>query len=249
MTIPDSILEEIRARAKESWPNDRDMQEYIVKEEIDGYRQFQSVDFSGIPKKQKEQIIKLVQEMYEDEGWAERALELQEEVEAFKELKKYNPPNIPTELINQWKKEAEEDEYNEGSFRFQLEDVQNKVRRYESIKNIRKEIDPIKQLLIELENIIGNECYNSNIQNYSCWGELESEGRSFRYPVKFYNGKEEYKTRNVKKDIPSEELITGYYPFGANELNIYRALHKVLKHLEMNYGFKIPKHNKCLDDE
>jgi len=142
-------------------------------------------------------------------------------------------------LLEQWKKEAEEE--NEGYFRVQLEEIEKKVRQHQSIKNNRKEIDPIKQLLIELEDIVGNECYNGNIQNYSSWGDLESEGRSFRYPVKFFNGKEENKKENVTKDISSEELITGYYPFGANELGIYRALHKVLKHLEKNYGFKLPK--------
>lgn len=40
MTIPESVLEEIRARAKESWPDDKDMREYSVKEEIDGYRKY-----------------------------------------------------------------------------------------------------------------------------------------------------------------------------------------------------------------
>jgi hypothetical protein len=237
MTIPDSVLEEIRARAKESWPDDKDMQEYSVKEEIDGYRQFQSIDFSGVSEKQKEQIVESAKETYE--GWDEIASGVEDEIEALNELKEYEPPNIASELINQWKKEAEEE--NEGYFRLQLEEVQKKSRQHESIRNTRKEIDPVKQLLIELEDIVGNECYNGNIQNYGSWGELESEGRSFRYPVKFFDGKEEHKKWNVTKDIPSEELITGYYPFGANELNIYRALHKVLKHLEKNYGFKLPK--------
>lgn len=237
MNIPDSVLEEIRARAKESWPNDKDMHEYAVKEEIDGYRQFQSIDFSDVSAQQKEQVIESAKEMYE--GWDEIAAEVKDEIEALIELKKYEPPNIETELLIQWKKETEEE--NEGYFRLQLEEIQRKVRQHESIRNTRKEVDPIKQLLIELEDIVGNECYNSNIQNYSSWGELESEGRSFRYPVKFFDGNEEHKRWNVTKDIPSEDLITGYYPFGANELSIYRALHKVLKHLEKNYGFQLPK--------
>lgn len=237
MTIPESVLEEIRARAKESWPDDKDMREYSVKEEIDGYRKYQSIDFSGVSENQKKQIIEAAKETYE--GWDEIATEIEDEIEALKELLEYDPSNIPIESLEQWKKEAEEEI--EGYFRGQLEAVEKKARQHESIKNTRKEIDPIKQLLIELEDIVGNECYNSNIQNYSSWGELESEGRSFRYPVKFFNGKEETKKWNVTKDIPSEELITGYYPFGANELSIYRALHKVLKHLERNYGFKLPK--------
>ncbi len=43
MTIPESVLEEIRARAKEFWPDDKDMREYHVREEIDGYRKYQSI--------------------------------------------------------------------------------------------------------------------------------------------------------------------------------------------------------------
>jgi hypothetical protein len=58
---------------------------------------------------------------------------------------------------------------------------------------------------------------------------------------KFFNGVTDYKTRNVAKDIPSEDLITGYYAFGANELSIYRALNKIVKHLVKNYGLKLPK--------
>lgn len=237
MTIPDSVLEEIRARAKESWPDDKDMREYSVKEEIDGYRKYQSIDFSGVSENQKKQVIEAAKEIYE--GWDEIASEIEDEIEALKELKEYNPFDISNELLGQWKKEVAEE--NEGYFRSQLEEIKKKARQHESIKNTRREIDPIKQLLIELEDIVGNECYNGNIQNYSSWGELESEGRSFRYPVKFFNGKEESKKWNVTMDVPSEELITGYYPFGANELSIYRALHKVLKHLEKNYGFKLPK--------
>ncbi|MCF1459252.1 MAG: hypothetical protein LPH21_17420 [Shewanella sp.] len=178
MSIPASVLEEIRARAKESWPDDKDMKEYSVKEEIGGYRQFQSIDFSGVLDEQKVQIIESAKDIYE--GWDEIASEVEGEIEALKELKKFEPPNIASELLNQWKKEA--DDENEGYFRLQLKEIQRKARQHKSIRNTRKEIDPIKQLLIELEDIVGNECYNGYIQNYSSWGELESEGRSFRYP-------------------------------------------------------------------
>jgi len=237
MTIPESVVEAIRARAKESWPDDKDMQEYSVKEEMAGYRKYQSIDFSDVAEKQKEQIIQSAKETYE--GWDEIATEIEDEIDALKVLMGYEPSEIPGELLDRWKKDAEEE--NEGYFRGQLDAVEKNTRQYKSIKKTRREIDPIKQLLIELEDIVGNECYNGNIQNYGSWGEVESEGRSFRYPVKFFNGKEETKKWNITKDIPSEELITGYYPFGANELSIYRALHKVLKHLEKNYGLKLPK--------
>jgi hypothetical protein len=40
-------------------------------------------------------------------------------------------------------------------------------------------------LLLELESIIGNECYNANIQNWGPNGVFEGEGREFRYPITF----------------------------------------------------------------
>ncbi len=46
---------------------------------------------------------------------------------------------------------------------------------------------PSKQrmrLLLELENIIGNECYNANIQNWGPNGVFEGDGREFRYPMR-----------------------------------------------------------------
>lgn len=142
MTIPESVLEEIRARAKESCPEDKDMREYTVKEEIDGYRKYQSIDFSGVSEKQKAQIIEAAKETYE--GWDEISTEIEDEIEALKELMEYQPSNIPNELLEQWKKEAEEE--NEGYFRGQLEAVEKKVRQHESIKNTRREIDPIDLL-------------------------------------------------------------------------------------------------------
>lgn len=237
MSIPDFVLEEIRTRAKESWPDDENMQEYTVKKEVDGYRKYLSIDFSNITDQQKQIIIEEAKETYE--GWDEITSEIEEEIEALTKLKEISHPRIENEILEEWMNAAAEE--NENYFRGQLEYIKRKIRQHESIERTRKEIEPIKRLLIELEDIVGNECYNDHIQNHNSWGELESEGRSFRYPVIFFNGKQEYKKRNVTEDIPSEELITGYYPFGANELNIYRALHKILKHLEMNYHFKLPK--------
>ncbi|WP_124552186.1 hypothetical protein [Methylophilus methylotrophus] len=92
-------------------------------------------------------------------------------------------------LVDTQSKEQENEDY----YAAQLEFLQNKVRKHASIIATRSQIDPIKALLIELEKIVGNECYNGNIQNYGSWGELESEGRKFRYPVKFYTGSREKK--------------------------------------------------------
>lgn len=42
-------------------------------------------------------------------------------------------------------------------------------------------------------------------------------------------------------DLQPEELVTGHYRFGANELSIYRALAKIIDMLEADYGLKVPR--------
>lgn len=237
MPVPDTVIEKIRSAAKEAWPEDKEMQTYTVKEELDAYRNFVALDYSGVSDEEKESLIQEAKESFD--SWEERFSSIQDELEAIIELKELSSRNQGSELFRQWLLEAQAE--NENYFQGQLEYLQNKVSSYEAIQRTRAEIDPLKNILIDIENIIGSECYNGNIQNYGSWGELESEGRSFRYPVKFYDGENEYKRKTVPQDIPSEQLISGYYPFGANELNIYRALHKVLKYLEAEHGLKLPK--------
>ncbi|TMS79546.1 hypothetical protein, partial [Pseudoalteromonas sp. S554] len=237
MPIPDSVIDDIRAAAKEVWPDDKEMQTYTVKEELDAYRNFVALDYSCVSDEEKESLIQEAKESFDT--WEERFSSIQDELEAIAELKELISAKQGDELFNQLILEARTE--NENYFRGQLEYVQEKVSSYESIQRTRAEIDPLKNILIDIENIIGSECYNGNIQNYGSWGDLESEGRSFRYPVKFFDGENEFKRKTVPRDIPAEQLISGYYPFGANELNIYRALHKVLKYLEAEHGLKLPK--------
>jgi len=45
-----------------------------------------------------------------------------------------------------------------------------------------------RQVLVRLESILGNACYNANIQNYGPGGIREAEGRSFRYPLLIRHG-------------------------------------------------------------
>lgn len=237
MQVPDTVIEEIKNAAKEAWPEDKEMQTYTVKEELDAYRNFVALDYSDVSDEEKELLIQEAKES--SDSWEERFSLIQDELQAVIELKKLSNRNQESELFLQWLREAKTE--NENYFGGQLDYVQSKVSSYEAIQRTRAEIDPLKNILIDIENIIGSECYNGNIQNYGSWGELESEGRSFRYPVKFYDGENEYKRKTVPRDIPAEQLISGYYPFGANELNIYRALHKVLKYLEAEHGLKLPK--------
>jgi hypothetical protein len=102
-----------------------------------------------------------------------------------------------------------------------------------------------KRLLIELENIIGNEFYNAKIQNWGPGGVFEGEGRELRYPLLMQDkdGKT-IKTKHVDPALPAAIVITGMYKFGQNELTIMRALDLMVTHLERNYGFELGKAKK-----
>lgn len=115
------------------------------------------------------------------------------------------------------------------------------VRHFRYVRDMRAKIAPIRDLLVRMENIIGDECYNDNIQNYSSWGVWEGEGRSFRYPVTVLRGDNAEKRKFRFDDLLAEELVTGHYKFGANELSIYRALIKIVDMLESDYGLKVPR--------
>jgi hypothetical protein len=97
-----------------------------------------------------------------------------------------------------------------------------------------------QQLLLKLENIIGNECYNKNIQNWGANGSFLGEGRSFRYPITFNTDDgSKIKKRYPDFSLPATVSKTGYYAFGANKLNIIRALDSVIEHLEEEYGLDL----------
>lgn len=96
-----------------------------------------------------------------------------------------------------------------------------------------------KELLLKLEQMIGDNCYNGNIQNFYMW-EWSYEGRWFRYPLTFINkdGKKE-KCRYPESRMASDKLRTGFYAFGANQLHIIDGLIQVLEYLEENHGLKL----------
>jgi hypothetical protein len=232
--IPEEVFSEIVNRAKSAWPDDKQMQKYCISEEKEGWNKLQEISFGDL-EYLKEDFIKSAQESFED--WNEIFESVNSELSAYRNLLSFSVNGVAQEVIENWKVEAQEE--HEGYYAGQLEYLEEKARKHSSILATRQKIDPIKSLLIELEQIFGSECYNGNIQNYGSWGELESEGRKFRYPVKFYTDSGEIKKTVVPPDTPSEVLITGYYAFGANELNIYRALYKAISHLQEKYGLKV----------
>lgn len=96
-----------------------------------------------------------------------------------------------------------------------------------------------KKILSEMEAIIGNRCYNGNIQNWGAGGEWLGEGREFRYPITFLE-KDLKKEKSWRSDpsMPIQKMRTGYYAFGANRLYIIQALEKIIENLEEKYQFK-----------
>ena len=98
-----------------------------------------------------------------------------------------------------------------------------------------------KQLLLKLESIIGQSCYNANIQNYGPGGEWEGEGRGFRYPITFIDekGKKVKAKHTSYQHISDTMLKNGYYAFGANELHIMEALNSILELFENEYGINL----------
>jgi hypothetical protein len=96
------------------------------------------------------------------------------------------------------------------------------------------------RLLLELESIVGRECYNGNIQNWGAHGTFLGEGREFRYPVTFLDSQGRKDKRwHTDSSMAPEIAITGYYAFGANQLSIIRALDKVLAYLEREHGLEL----------
>lgn len=232
--IPPDIIAAIHSAAKKEWAGDRDMQEYYVEAETNGYLAIAGFDF-GHATEVKDQILAWADDY--SELWEDRATFVEEEIEAYAELRE-SPEDIPADLFDELKRKAaaEHDWYSS-----QRDDVDGRVRHFRYVRDTRAKIAPIRDLLTRMEAIIGDECYNDNIQNYSSWGVWEGEGRSFRYPVTILRSGGAEKRRSRFADLQAEELVTGHYRFGANELSIYRALVKIIDMLETDYGLKVPR--------
>ena len=96
------------------------------------------------------------------------------------------------------------------------------------------------KLLVELEYLIGNNCYNGNIQNWGPGGSFEGEGRYFRYPLTTVSADDAKRKHSHRADgSDPDTLATGYYAFGANKLKIIEGLNEVLSYLEKNHGLKL----------
>jgi hypothetical protein len=163
--------------------------------------------------------------------------EIEADVEAYRTLQ-VAPDDVPLELFEELKQEAEQEN---DSYSGQLHDVTSRIDQYRYTRDTRGKIEPVRELLIRMEQIIGSECYNRHIQNYGPGGVRQGEGRRFRYPANYMKNGELLRDGTRPKDMPAEVLITGHYRFGANRLGIHNALLKVIDMLEADYGLKIPR--------
>lgn len=232
--IPPDVLASITAAAKEWWEDDPEELASVIEKEVDCYRRFRSYDF-GEAAQHKAQIVKYSDDVDVWGGWEECLDTLVAEVEAYSALRSMEVQDVPEAFVKQCRSDAMAQ--CPESFVDQLDHVENEIGRFQYIADVRQRVEPVRQLVIEIERAIGNRCYNSKIQNYGAGGVWEGEGRSFRYPLSIIDGEHENKKHwTVPGDIPAEELITGLYKFGANELGVVRAIFDIIELIEDRYG-------------
>ena len=185
-----------------------------------------------------ERIKRRAEELWEDDADMLNDM-IDDEIEAYQELHAMEIENVPNSMLEELKHAAERE--HPADYSEQRDYVTNGVKSYLYVQGLREKIEPIRELLIKMERIIGSECYNANIQNYGPRGVWEDEGCSFRYPITFIVNDEDDRHRTVPSNTNPEVLMTGRYKFGANELSIFRALEKVVEMLQDDYGLQLPE--------
>lgn len=234
--IPKDVLAAIRKAAKEYWGDDDAMVKYRIDTEVEAYKALQDIDFGAAASVRQE----ILDNAPEGESWSDRLSFIRSEIEAYEELQS-GFRGVPKALVRQFKAEAEEE--HPGYFNLQRDHVVQAVNAYRYTEEVRARVGPVRDLLIKMEEIVGNECYNGKIQNYGPGGVWEGEGRSFRYPVKVRSGDDVQKHWSVPAEIAPEALISGWYQFGSNELSIFRALMKIIEMIESDYGVRLADEN------
>lgn len=215
-----------------SKPTKEELEENI-REEIEYYQKYKTLkNKSDIPEYIKNDIENgfVGCESNEHRGvtvfsWEELYEEAEADYEAYKLLSEFKDSEIPESVFKSWVEQEFEDGWH--CIAHCSNTIMEKVSAYKEDLATRRKIDPIRKLLIDLENIVAKNCYNEGIGNY------------IRYPIKYIN-KEHYE---VKTEIPhslqSEQLLRSYYSFGANRLEIYKALEEIVEYLKKNYNLVI----------
>ncbi len=99
-----------------------------------------------------------------------------------------------------------------------------------------------RALLVEMESILANECYNASIENYGPGGVREAPGRAFRYPITFRDAigaKTKVRSLAGYSHVSDDMVRSGYYAFGANQLDVMTGLEKILQFLERRCGLHL----------
>ena len=192
--------------------------------EVDAYHEFVSLNFEGVAENDKLLILK---ESRKSDSWIYKVSVVRTALRCLKEISELSQ-HIGHDKVEYIRRKVRK-EYKNKNVIIQLSLV------LDACRDIKKEneIESVKNILIDMENIIGNSCYNGNIQNYGSGGVWEGEGRHFRYPVTFEKSDKKWK---VTPEISAKKLMSGHYAFGANQLSIYSALYKIIKYLEKEHG-------------
>lgn len=230
--VPHDILSAIRKSAKDYWKDDTEMIAHFAETEIEAYLALEQIEFGGAATIRQEIVDSALET---SDSWEERLSFIENEIAAFEELQD-SFDDVPSDLVRKLKADAARE--NPKDYSSQRDVVIYGVNGFRNKKKMNARVGPIAELLIDMERIVGNECYNANIQNYGPGGVWEGEGRSFRYPVEFLDGDKVVKRRSVT-DIAPEVLVTGRYRFGSNELGIFRALTKIVEMIERDYGVRL----------
>ena len=218
--VPADVLRQIQQAAENNWGDNPDLLGHEISTEVEAYIKLQKSTFS-VPPEVKKRIGDVA--CKECAAWDERLAFVQKETKAFQAIRAIDTQGVSVSTFHKIK-EAAKRKF-PTNYSYQYEYIETTLR-----------VEPIKKLLQKMESIIGNECYNKNIQNYGPGGIWEGEGRPFRYPVIFDDKDDKYWT--VPSDIEADVLIKGRYSFGANELNIFRALVQIIEMLKKEHGFK-----------
>jgi hypothetical protein len=176
--LPATILADIRKRAKVEWPDDNEWQEDFVRDEATGYMAFHSIDFAGAAPV-KDTIIAEAMEFYP--SWEERASHVADEIKAIAQIAATAPEDIPANVLEEMKQAvAAEGDW----FSVQRDSLRRAIDGYRYVRDIREKVGPIRDLLVRMEGIIGQECYNGNIQNYSSWASGKAKGAHSAIPLR-----------------------------------------------------------------
>lgn len=249
MMPPDEILKKIHEYV--CWYYDIDDgysmhdQEKEIRIEIEAYNKYIHL-FDGIP----DDIASEIQGYCnhdDNSSWSDTFDLCEAEIESYKSIMCYRDEEIDEITVRRLINAAKIDvasELSSSEYLYVWGTFQKYLSEIKTIKNISREVEPFRDLLIEMEEIIASECYNGNIQNYSSWGVWDGEGRFFRYPVTFSSPLLEKKERHIPAHLSTDDLILGKYKFGANHLYIYKALIKVIRHMEKKYEISLADLNK-----